>query len=468
MAVTITVGTGGTRNYTSIATALSHVPANISSSGSNTPYIISLYNDGEFYSTSGILVSVTGITTDTTNTLTFTAAAGQSFVDNANATTNPGVYNQSYGVGLRVNVSYTGLFFIGEPNVYVNRLQMYLQGYGSGSFCLQTDNNNYINQCILQETNGNGTGIAVYNPGSYSTISNSLIIANSSNLRGITAAYDYLNIANCTVVAPSDVSNSAYGIAGSSEHFTVTNTACFGFATNFYTSAGTWAGSNNASNGTIGFGSANQQSLTYANQFVGVTSSAMDFRIKASGSSLVDNGTADTTDVPAANDIVGTSRPQGSAWDIGAYELVVASGNFTASLTDTDSSSDSISIILYPVTPASDIITAGWTAMPSGSFYTTLNEVTENDSNYVTSPAIPTTNNITFGLSATLPAGNWTMNIAAYYSGTSGKVRAHLQNSSGTDQGVSSWITLGSSVADYQVQITTTGASTQVMLEVEA
>lgn len=51
---------------------------------------------------------------------------------------------------------------------------------------------------------------------------------------------------------------------------------------------------------------------------------AFDFSVKDSSSLLYDNGVADL--FVDDDDIIGTSRPQGSAWDIGAFELIVAAG----------------------------------------------------------------------------------------------------------------------------------------------
>jgi hypothetical protein len=343
MSVTLTVGTNS-RQYSTWASAVSlGIPSNISSTGSNTPYIVEAYNDSEFYSTTGALLSLTGITTDATNTITLTAAPGQSFVDNANAQTNALKYNQANGVGLRVNCAYSRLMYTNIPNVNISRLQMYLQGYGGGAICLQTDDHNYVSQCILWETNGNPAGDAVYFPGTSSTIENSVVYAGATGLRGITAAYDTLEICNCTIVAPSDVSNTNYGVAGLSQTWTIYNTAIFGFGTNFYTASGTYSGSNNASDQAIGFGSSNQASKTYSSQFHGVTSSAPDFRLQTSGSALVDTGATESAIITSSTDIVGTSRPQGTAWDIGAWELAGASG---AALAATPAASAAVSAAL--------------------------------------------------------------------------------------------------------------------------
>lgn len=350
MTVTITVG-NSTREYTSWQLAVNSIPANISSTGSNTPYIVEGYNDSEFYTTTGgILCHLSGITTDTTNTITLTAAPGQSFMDNANTQTNAMQYNASNGVGLRVNAGYSQVMFTEVPNVIISRLQMKLQSLGGAANCLQTDNNNYISNCILEQVNS--TGAAVFKPGSLSSVVNTLIVARSSGTRGITAAYDTMTVANCTVVSPSDIANTTYGIAGLSETWKIVNTAVFGFGTNFYTGSGTYSHClNNCSDQAISFGSGNQASKTYSSQFVGTTNATSDFRLK-SGANCVDNGTADSTDVPGpsgttnitgAVDIVGTSRPQGSAWDIGAWELVEGSGAaFAATPTATTSISASL------------------------------------------------------------------------------------------------------------------------------
>lgn len=50
-----------------------------------------------------------------------------------------------------------------------------------------------------------------------------------------------------------------------------------------------------------------------------------DFALK-SGSVLKDAGTSDPSSGLYSTDIVGTSRPQGAAWDIGAFEYVAAGG----------------------------------------------------------------------------------------------------------------------------------------------
>lgn len=341
MTVTYTVGTNS-RNYSTWQAAINAMvtasSGNISSSGQNTPYVLSGYNDSEFFTTtSSNFLNLTGLTTDSTNTVTFTAASGQSFMDNASAQTNALKYNVSNGVGIRINAGYSVLLeSINVPNVIVTRLQMSCTSSGGSGYGLECDNNTYYSNNIVEYSNS--TGAAAIHPGSLSTLVNCLVIVLSAGSRGVTASYDTFSIDNCTIVAPSNVSSTAYGVAGSSQTWHIRNSAVFGFGTNFYTGSGTYSScQNNASDQAISFGTSNKASLTYSSQFQGTTTSTRDYRL-ASGSTLIDNGFTDSSNVPGASnttnivgsvDIVGTTRPQGSAWDIGAWEYASSTQSYS-------------------------------------------------------------------------------------------------------------------------------------------
>lgn len=315
----ITAGSAGsgtqkaTRVYSDIASWL----AAFTTGG----WIGECYNDSEF--TGG--GDFSGHSTSATNYITLQTASGQSYRDNASVQTNAFAYNQSNGVGVKKNTAYATVFTINEDYVTIKNLQIYQQNI-SGSLCVENNSTGTTN-CVLDsliiESSSTGTYIAQMRRG---LVRNCLLVMrHSSGKSAWNAAYGATTYANCTIVRPSNFTVGGNGFF-SSGGSTITNCAVFGF-TNFNT--GSPSGSNNCSDVTIGFGTSNQASKTYANQFVTTTDTGRDFKIKT-GADCVDNGATDTTDIPAAIDAVGTSRPQGSAWDIGAWELVASGAAFLA------------------------------------------------------------------------------------------------------------------------------------------
>lgn len=119
-----------------------------------------------------------------------------------------------------------------------------------------------------------------------------------------------------------------------------------------------------------------------------------------------------------------------------------------------------------PGTLTGDVTTTGWTATPSGDYYTTLDEAVASDTDYITSPTLGTGGPITMSIEP-VTAGTYDVQIRAAYSGSAGQVRANLLNSSNVSQGVSSWQTLTSSPTTYTLSVTTTGTATRVRIEVQ-
>jgi len=334
---TVGSGTGGkTRTYSTITTAVSNIPA--------TPtggYELALCNDYEFSEANGETFNITITkTTSASNYVTVRTATaaedlatggagvGQSFRDNANASTNALKYNQSNGVGIKTSTtSYAGALVTNCDYVTFKYLQINCAKSNSRG-CL-ADTGSGFAHTVYDSCIAEAAGLNNGNP--YQLIQglakNCVGISLTSGQTGFSGAYASATYANCTSVSPSTVSNSgnAFSRNATGGTSTYTNCAGFGFA-NFNTNSSACAGSNNCSDKTIGFGSSNQASKTYTNQFVGTTTSTRDYRLKA-GADCVDNGTTDTTDIPAAIDIIGTSRPQGSAWDIGCWELVQAAAS---------------------------------------------------------------------------------------------------------------------------------------------
>lgn len=309
MATTSTIGTTG-RDYSTIQAW--------HDAFATGGWIGECYNDSEFAVTSTI--SLSGKTTSVTDFMTLRCGAGQSFRDHADKLTNPLKYDQTKGVGVSKTNSYDNVLAVAEPFTTITGIQfkhvfglVLINDISSGA------SSNVIEDCILSGDTNNSP-VLTWRMG---TARNCIIINIGSNGSGVSGNYPVSTpvFVNLTIVRPSDVTAAGNGIAAGSGTYTVKNCAAFGF-TNF-SSGGTPGGSNNCSSTTISFGTSNQASKTYANQFVGTTNAAQDFRLKT-GADCIDTGVTDTTNLPAANDIVGTARPQGSAWDIGAWELVTA------------------------------------------------------------------------------------------------------------------------------------------------
>jgi len=268
------------------------------------------YNDATFNEAP----SFSGHSVSGTNFITLTTGTGQSFADtNTNALT----VNQTNGVLIANSATFTNVVTIAENFVTLQKLQIQntdTQGESAVFNNTASLTSFLIDSCILFNTGNNGGNSVICELRSGKAINSVFISINAATKNGIVGPYGTETVVNCTVVKCSDVSGTGTGINTAAK---VTNCAIFGWAT---TGSSISAGTNNASDQTISWGSANQASKTYTSQFVGTTVASQNFRTKT-GAALLDNGATDTTDIPAAVDIFGTSRPQGSAWDIGAHEL---------------------------------------------------------------------------------------------------------------------------------------------------
>lgn len=317
---TSSIGTAS-RNYSTIAawiTAISPVPT-----GGQTGQC---YNDSEFLITSTIDFS--GLTTTAINDVVLTTATGQSAFD---TNTNGIGYNQSNGVGIRSTTSY---FIMLKPINYltISKIQFSNQGSGNDNRCVDgstvsTSTGGFqVSQCLLEVTTANGSGcwpLGILGGGS---AFNTFLICGGTTSTGVRAQYfssGAVVLANVIIARTSNNTATGTAIVTSGAGAPVLiNTGIFNFSS--ISSGTTPTGSNNATDlSSMGFGTSNQVSLPYANQFVTTTLSSRNFRTKT-GANLIDNGATDTTDIPAAIDIFGTSRPQGSAWDIGAHELITS------------------------------------------------------------------------------------------------------------------------------------------------
>lgn len=329
--VTNTIGTAG-RDFSTIALWEASLPANAVTAGNS--YVGQCFNDSEF-SVAGTVVTFSGTTTDATHTITLTTGSGQSFRDAAGVQTNALNYNATNGVGLRCTAAGGATIDIQEDYVFLNELQAQYDGTFTttrGAIKTSANHGPYISSCIFKNSDTNAeTQVA--------TISNNTSdCAQFLNCLFLQAATVYLKsvvllgsggiFANCTLIGASTGVVSGFQTGGQSYNAATHIVNCAGFGSNAFIDTTTVGqaglnGSNNASDKAIGFGTSNQASVTFASQFQNTTFASGDYRAKTGGA-LIDTGATDTTDIPSATDIVGTSRPQGSAWDIGAWELVVA------------------------------------------------------------------------------------------------------------------------------------------------
>jgi hypothetical protein len=281
------------------------------------------YNDALFTTAT----SFTGHATSVTDYIILRCATGHSWRDNANVQTNAFAYGgTTNGVAFSAGAGVT-LFTVAENFVTISGLQV----QNTSTPIVLTNNtinltSAIVENCIIEGASGTNPTVN-WRSG---LLRNNLIVKRTSTaIRAVTFPSGSTSpvVINCTVVRPSSFTLGADAFVGPvSGTITVENCAGFGF-TNFATTGGaTFTGSNNCSDATISFGTSNQASKTYANQFAVTTDTGRDFKLIL-GADCVDTGVTDTTNIPAAVDAAGTSRPQGSAWDIGAWELVVASGS---------------------------------------------------------------------------------------------------------------------------------------------
>lgn len=342
--VTKTIGTSA-RDYSTIQAWEDALPANLVTDGNSQ--VGQLFNDSEFVNStaSTAICTISGETTDSTHTITLTTGAGQSFRDAAGVQSNALAYNQANGVGIKLTGHSSNGILVQANFVTISNLQISNSGTNYTDFLLRLfGSNGAAGNCVFQQKqNGYGLSPIVLGP----TLSNpSNLLFNSVVIcvgggAGITIGNDGLMfVANCTIVKPSNDAGFGTGVALKTNiggHYgglnKSVNNAIFGFAsftddvTNFGSSGN---GCTDLASTTVP-GSSNQVSKTYSSQFQNTTVASADFRAKP-GADVLNNGATDTTDIPGATDIVGTSRPQGAAWDIGAWELVSGSA-LTISIT---------------------------------------------------------------------------------------------------------------------------------------
>lgn len=310
-----TIGTTG--DYSTIQAWEDAAPANLVTS--DVIYRGELQNQNF---TAGAVIS--GQTTDATRYMELTTVAGASFRDNANVQTNALRANSANGAIISVSANYGSGLTLNTYNVRISNLQISCTGSPASYALLQNDSSSQshlIDFCILEsgfrcELGGNGTKVR-----------NCLITKTGANASAAIARIR--NGVSCTnttfVTTHATATTNAILFSYAS---TATFKNCYLGGDNVWTASGhapttvTTSYCNDSTSLPTGFTTAAFSTSSGA-YFQNITAGSHDFRI-ASSSTLIDVGTTDATNAP--NDIAGTARPSGSAYDVGAWEYVSSGG----------------------------------------------------------------------------------------------------------------------------------------------
>lgn len=321
-----TIGSAGGRDYSTLQGWEDACPANLVTDGNIQQG--ECYNDSEFATPN---LTLGGSTADATHYKHLTAAAGQSFQDNANVRTNALAYNQSNGVGLSATGTYGNNITISAENcVHLSRLQIKTTGnqgrwiYSTGSWgCI------VIKDCFVQRA------AFAMAPGSNTSNGPSLLINtvffDNTSLSTVwfNTWGNQLQVIGCSFIRTTSTSQTGTAISHQSGHSLSTNivqsTCCFGYGA-FTSDTSKWDSTNSKNCATelaSGFpgSTGHQYSVTYSGTtpFTQASTTNTDLRAIA-GTALAANGYRDSTNAP--NDISATARA--SSPTIGHWELVAA------------------------------------------------------------------------------------------------------------------------------------------------
>lgn len=329
-------------DYTDLQSWADALPATLTQA-----VVAQLWNTGPITPASGApVLTLTGHTTTASNNITVTCAPGESF--GAYLAANPSsalAFNTSYGPSIVLPATGTATIpyvDIRDDNVVWDSIPIKDPNSGSLSTLISGNANLVISNTIFD-------GYPQYNTPGFLALGNNSVgttklinvaIVDRSPTSGantvvVINAWSNLAISGMTmwgVNTPATTIGILNQGAGGAFTNTVTDSIFIGYTSDFTigSNAGdTWtadhliisAASITASGVTVGAGM--QYSQTAANHFVSASSSTPNLRLKGS-STAINAGATDTTINVAAKDILGTTRPQGAAWDIGAYEVPAA------------------------------------------------------------------------------------------------------------------------------------------------
>ena len=281
------------------------------------------------FSGASLLLTFSGSTSSSTAYKHLTTVAGASFRDNANVQTNALHYNTANGVAITQSGINNETITTSEGAVRLSGLQIAATGTGGRAFTDTAGGVGTYDFNIFEGTYvGTSATLGVISTTNTKTVRNCLVIQRATAADHIvgtgTSSTAYTN---CTFVAPDDLATAPTSIflSGASGSVTAKNCSMFAGDSTKAIKAGsatfTFTTCYSDISGTTGV-----TQTTYGNEFQNVNDATRDFRL-VTGAAGKDTGTTDSTN--AANDIAGTARPSGSAYDVGCWEFVQAAGRTT-------------------------------------------------------------------------------------------------------------------------------------------
>jgi hypothetical protein len=322
-------------DFTTLASAQASLPATFTQ-----PIIWQIWNSAGTISIPGSTtpyLTLSGHTTTNTNNLTITCAPGESFRDTLAGGHTALAFNASAGVSITTPTATPGFqlgwFDITDKFVVIDGLQFRDPNATSNCTLLSSEAGSSgltLRNCLFDGTAQAGP-LPIISLADTALITNCVIIDRQPPTTASVAikSNNICSIINCTVYAGTAATNTVLLLSDSptvgGSH--IRNTASFGYSTGLGFTGGSGVAGNVvvdhcvSTSATIGSGSTDGGgNLLSQSAATNLIAPGTDLRLTL-GASCINAGVTDLTNIPLGTDIVGISRPQGSAWDIGVYEF---------------------------------------------------------------------------------------------------------------------------------------------------
>lgn len=326
--VTKTISLTGTPDYSTLQAWEDAAPANLVTADQVWKGVIDKATDNFVGDGNSSYLTIGGSTVDSTRYKELTTNTGASFRDHANKLSNVLSFSTSNGCSISVPIDN-----VGGANAPIKNTESYFRlsniqinsGMSATILSMVSGGEKRFANLICEQTSASNVVEAFDGH----RVTNCVFILRNSTTTplwqgGISTGQNDFH--NCTFVKPSNFTKSTniIGVGNAGHTHNATNCAYYG-GNNVTTGAATTSFTNCKSEDTTPPSGVTTVSFVNAKFVVG-TDSARDFKIQ-SGSGLIDVGATDTT--WASTDILGTARPTGASYDVGAYEYQAAATSVT-------------------------------------------------------------------------------------------------------------------------------------------